>query len=134
MHVSFCHSLQTHKFRPGSIRKPGGPFDTIQTIVYRGVSLLTLVWNVDHAQCSDFRDRLFALYSLLDNPSTETLPMVDYEVRRDENYMSFAVSCISNGHFDTIRHGFSFLGTRLEAISSEELARMAISAWKLSLR
>lgn len=83
--------------------------DTIQTIESRGVPLLALMWKVDHAQCSDFRDKLFALYGLLDSPSKETLPVVDYEVRWDENYTSFAVSCISNGHFDTIlRHITAF--------------------------
>jgi hypothetical protein len=92
--------------------------------------ILTLLWKFDNAQCTDHRDRLFALYGIASHIRFTDLPdvsnvvgegircYVNYDVPTNQVYMGFAKSCIESGHILTILiHAVSF-GTLYEANSS----------------
>ncbi|KIW97824.1 uncharacterized protein Z519_01408 [Cladophialophora bantiana CBS 173.52] len=83
--------------------------------------ILTLLWKFDHAQCTDPRDRLFALYGIASHIRFNDLPSVsdvvsqsircyvDYDVPTNQVYMDFAKSCIEGGHILVILvHAVSF--------------------------
>ncbi|EXJ75352.1 uncharacterized protein A1O5_02048 [Cladophialophora psammophila CBS 110553] len=92
--------------------------------------ILTLLWKFDHAQCTDPRDRLFALYGIANHIRFNDLPSVsdvvgqsircyaDYDVPTNQVYMDFAKSCIQGGHILSILvHAVSF-GSLYETDSS----------------
>jgi hypothetical protein len=93
--------------------------------------MLTLLWTIDHAQCSDSRDKLYAIYSLATdliftgntfavdtNLSDNNRPMnkgrlvrgfTDYDASFEEVYTHFAEMYITAGRFDeTLTHLLSF--------------------------
>lgn len=84
--------------------------DTVRTIQNPGYFMLDLLWEVDHAQCSDPRDRLFALYGLAESISMRyALQAASYDVPWQIIYARFAASCISNGQFvELVRHLTAF--------------------------
>lgn len=104
-------SLQSHSplYADISVRA-WRALDTVRTIQSPGSFMLDLLWEVDHAQCSDPRDRLFALYGLAESISKAyALPAAKYDVFWESIYAQYATSCISNGQFvELVRHITAF--------------------------
>ncbi|KAE9963957.1 hypothetical protein EG328_010897 [Venturia inaequalis] len=104
-------SLQSHSPLQADIsRRAWRALDTVRTIQSPGSFMLDLLWEVDHAECSDPRDRLFALYGLAESISkTYALPAAKYDVFWESIYAQYATSCISNGQFvELVRHITAF--------------------------
>ncbi|TID25660.1 HET-domain-containing protein [Venturia nashicola] len=104
-------SLQPHPALQAEVsERAWRALDTVRTIQSHGSLMLELLWEVDHAQCSDPRDRLFALYGLANSvPNSHALPAAKYDVLWESIYAQFATSCISSGQFiELVRHITAF--------------------------
>jgi hypothetical protein len=76
--------------------------------------VLTNLWDFHECECSDSRDRIFALvaFSARTNPRDKRIKpsvKVDYSLNWEAVYVRFAAVCISSGHLDTlIEHAAAF--------------------------
>lgn len=86
-------------------------FITIRSVQWTDTNLLDLLWDLDHAACSEPSDRLYALYGLANPASHEGLAigLVDYTRSWDATFRRFAVSLIDSKRLlDLFRHIYAF--------------------------
>jgi hypothetical protein len=96
---------------------------TICTVHRNKDNILELLWDFHKAECSDSRDRLYAIYALaknlrFDSPQeTQSLKtanglihaFVDYESTFEVVYIRFAAACIEAGFvLQILRHALVF--------------------------
>ncbi len=94
--------------------------------------ILSLLWNFDHSECLNLRDRLFALLGFADDIAREPSPLrtkqyrpirfvPDYREPWQTTYTRFAVATVASGKFwELLRHtaGFGVLRNEDDSLPS----------------
>ncbi|PMD60805.1 HET-domain-containing protein, partial [Hyaloscypha bicolor E] len=107
--VSYLKSHTSIQNQPKLSSHSFHALDTVQNIQGKNTDWLDLLWNLDHAECSDPNDRLFALYGLAKSTPENLTPAIDCKIGWNINFTNFATKCAVNGRwFNLVQHVAAF--------------------------